>query len=91
MSTEKIPNTPKSLGSGEKMADGAVRDTVEYMAKSLGVLLLSVLSLIPTALAWISVGLSLVTGKLAEGLFAGAKHLRIVASRVKWREETEEK
>jgi hypothetical protein len=79
----------KTNAATENVADSAVRDTAEYMAKSLGVFLLSASSLILTALAWVSVGLSLATGKLAEGSFAGAKKLRVAAGRVKWREKKE--
>ena len=89
MSTEKTPDPSISLGSGEKLADSVARDVASYFVKSLGVLLLSVLWLVSTALAWIFSGLSVAAGKLTEWLFAGAKHIRVAIGKVKWREDTD--
>jgi len=91
MSTEKTPDPSSSLGSSEKLADNAARDVALYFAKSLGVLLLSILWLASTALAWIFSGLSIIAGKLTEWLFAGAKHIRVAIGKVKWHEEMEDK
>ena len=90
MSTEKTPDPPESLGLGEKLADGTARDVASYLVKSLGVLLLSILWLASTALAWIFFGLSVIAGKLTERLFAGAKHIRVAIGKVKWHEDKEE-
>lgn len=90
MSTEKTPDLSESLGSSKKLADSVVRDVVSYLVKSLGVLLLSILWLVSTALAWIFSGLSVVAGMLAEWLFAGAKHIRVAIGRVRWHEDMEE-
>ena len=90
MSIEKIPDPSESLGSSEKLADSTARDVASYLVKSLGVLLLSILWLASTALAWIFSGLSIVAGKLTEWLFAGAKHIRSAIGKVKWHEDTEE-
>ena len=90
MSTEKSPDPPESLGLGEKLADGTARDVASYFVKSLGVLLLSILWLVSTALAWIFSGLSVVAGRLTEWLFIGAGHIRVAIGKVKWHEETEE-
>ena len=90
MSTEKTPDPSESLGSSEKLADSTVRDVASYFVKSLGVLLLSVLWIASTALAWIFSGLSIVVGKLTEWLFAGAGHIRVAIGKVKWHEEVEE-
>ena len=89
MSTEKTPDPPESLGLGEKLADGTARDVASYFVKSLGVLLLSVLWLASTALAWIFSGLSVVAVRLTERLFTGAGYIRVVIGRVKWHEEAE--
>lgn len=89
MSTEKTPDPSESLGPSEKLADSTARDVALYLVKSLGILLLSILWLASTALAWIFSGLSIVAGKLTEWLFAGAKHIRIAIGRVKWHEDTE--
>ena len=90
MSTEKTPDPSSSLGPSEKLADSAARDVASYFVKSLGVLLLSILWLASTALAWIFSGLSVVAGKLTEWLFAGAGHIRVAIGKVKWHEEAEE-
>ena len=90
MSTEKTPDPSSSLGPSEKLADSAARDVASYFVKSLGVLFLSVLWLVSTALAWIFSGLSIVAGKLTEWLFAGAGHIRVAIGKVKWHEDTEE-
>ena len=89
MSMEKTPDPPESLGLGEKLADGTARDVASYFVKSLGVLLLSILWLVSTALAWIFSGLSIVAGKLTEWLFAGAGHIRVAIGKVKWHVEVE--
>ena len=90
MSTEKTPDSSSSLGPSEKLADSAARDIASYFVKSLGVLLLSVLWLASTALAWIFSGLSVVAGKLTEWLFAGAGHVRVAIGKVKWHEDKED-
>ena len=90
MSIGKTPDPSESLGSCEKLADSTARDVALYLVKSSVVLLLSILWLASTALAWIFSGLSIVAGKLTEWLFAGAKHIRIAIGKVKWHEDAEE-
>ena len=90
MSMEKTPDPSESLGPSEELADSAARDVASYFVKSLGVLLLSILWLASTALAWIFSGLSVVAGRLTEWLFTGAGYIRVAIGKVKWHEEAEE-
>jgi len=87
---EETPNTPESLGSGEKLIDSAVRDTAEYLVKSLGVFLLSLTSLTLTGLGWLFLGLHVTFDRLAEWLFLGAGKLHIAVKRVRWHEKSED-
>jgi hypothetical protein len=84
MSTEKTPGAPEPLGSGEKMADSAVRDTAEYLAKSFAAFLLSLSSLALTGLGWLFKGLSAFFAKLAEWSFLGAGELHATVKRIRW-------
>lgn len=87
MNEEETPNQYKSLGPSEKLVDGAVHDTTEYMFKSLGAFLLSLLSLALTGFGWLFKGLSICFAKLSVWSFLGAGKLVIVAKRIRWHEK----
>lgn len=83
------------LGSGEKMADSAVRDTVEYLAKSSAAFTLSLTSLILTGLGWVLHGLHIALEWLSDQSFFGASKLHIAVMRIRWykkdKDETKDK
>ena len=90
MSTEGRPDPIKPLGSGEKMADSAVRDTAEYLAKSFATFLLSLSSLILTGFGWLFTGLYTAFDRLSEWSFIGAGKLHIAVKRIRWYRKDEE-
>ena len=90
MDTEKTPNPSGSLGPSEKLVDGAVHDTTEYVFKSLGAFLLSLLSLVLTGFGWLFKGLSICFAKLSVWSFLGAGKLVVVAKRIRWHEKDED-